>query len=111
MPSFPSWFKFVKRNGPALLLALILLVLASKSIALILHNGPGAWTEATWEGSVFYAVSAFLNDGLAATWGLPVYPLDHLTPIELLRKTRVYTHFLPGDSYLVYLLARVFGEG
>lgn len=56
------------------------------------------------------AARIFAEQGLAPTWGLPVYPgYPILSEIPKLRENFVYAHQFPGPEYALAFFYRVFG--
>jgi len=103
--------KILFKKLPIILLLLISAGFVTKEIALILHGGFGHYnTDATTEGFALGAANRFLSDGLAKTCGLPtIPPFETETPIEKIRKSYVYTHFLPGPEYFSFIVFKIFG--
>ncbi len=97
MKSFNSW-----ATAAALL---VLALMAIKSTVMIYQNNGQPEIPNTWEGNVFHGAQVYFDQGITSNSGLPIYPMDHDTPIQKLRETRVYTHFLPGDSYLIWAMS------
>ncbi|MGE0614111.1 MAG: hypothetical protein AB7P04_00600 [Bacteriovoracia bacterium] len=77
---------------------------------MIRHFGPSPAIQHTAEAMTIEGIREFLRDGFGPTYGLPVFKgFNHETPIAKLRETFVYTHYLPGDSYLSWIPFRLLG--
>src|SRR5689334_8356803 len=91
-------------------IVLLVVLFSLKGLALTIQWGNEPAVQKTSETIFLEAAHGYATAGFLKNAGLPTIPgIEHITPIQKLQDSHVYTHFLPGDAYLGGLVFKATG--